>query len=74
MSGSTWADEMNFAMNHAPGVGSIARPVDQQSSTLPLYYGRPLLPTLTSTNNNRMVVVHFLKLNVLGLKLLLVLW
>ena len=33
---------MNFVMNHAPGAGSIARPVDQQSSTLPLYHGRPL--------------------------------
>ena len=30
---------MNFVMNHAPGAGSIARPVDQQSSTLPLCYG-----------------------------------
>ena len=28
-------------MNHAPGVGSIARPVDQQSSALPLYHGCP---------------------------------
>ena len=25
---------MNFAMNHAPGAGSIARPVDQKSSML----------------------------------------
>ena len=32
-----WANEMNIAMNHAPGAGSIARPVDQQSSALPLY-------------------------------------
>ena len=24
--GSTWASEMNFAMNHTPGVGSLARP------------------------------------------------
>ena len=31
-------------MNHAPGAGSIARPVDQQSSALPLYYGQPLHP------------------------------
>ena len=35
----TWAIEINFNMNHAPGAGSIIRPVDQQSSTLPLSYG-----------------------------------
>ena len=28
-------------MNHAPGAGSIARQVDQQSSALPLYHGCP---------------------------------
>ena len=32
--GTTWATEMNFVMNHASGVGSIARPVDQQSTVL----------------------------------------
>ena len=37
------ANEMNFVMNHAPGAGSIARPVDQQSSALPLYHRSPLL-------------------------------
>ena len=37
--GTTWASEMNFVMNHAPGTGSIARPVDQQSRALPLYHG-----------------------------------
>ena len=30
---------MNFVRNHAPGAGSIARPVGQQSSDLPLYLG-----------------------------------
>ena len=29
-------------MNYAPGAGSIAQPVDQQPSTLPLSYGCPL--------------------------------
>ena len=29
-------------MNHAPGAGSVARPVDLQSSVLPLCYGCPL--------------------------------
>ena len=37
---ATWANEMNV-MNHAAGVGSNVRPVDQQSSTLPLCYGCP---------------------------------
>ena len=41
MSRPTWVNEMNIAMNHAPGAGSIARPVDQQSSALPLCYGCP---------------------------------
>ena len=36
----TWADEMNFVVDHATGAGSITRPVDQQSSALPLYHGR----------------------------------
>ena len=36
--GTTWAKEMIFVMKHAPGVGSIARPIDQQSSALPLCY------------------------------------
>ena len=34
-------------MNHAPGAGSIARPVDQQSSALPLSYGHPLAMSQT---------------------------
>ena len=37
----TWATEMKFVMNHAPGVGPITRSFDQQSITLPLYYGCP---------------------------------
>ena len=35
--GTTCANEMNYVMNHAPGAGSLARPVDLQSSVLPLY-------------------------------------
>ena len=34
---------MKFVMNHAPGSGSIALPVDQQSSALPLSYGCTLI-------------------------------
>ena len=26
--GTTWANEVNFGINHAPGAGSISRPVD----------------------------------------------
>ena len=36
---TTWANEMNSAMYHAPGAGSIARFVGQLSSALPLYHG-----------------------------------
>ena len=39
--GTTWANEMNFGMNHAPGAGLIARPVDLQSSVLPLCHDCP---------------------------------
>ena len=39
--GTTWANGMNFVMNHAPGAGTITRPIDQQSSMLPLYQGCP---------------------------------
>ena len=38
--GSTWANEMNFVINHVPCAGLIALPVDQQP-TLPLCYGCP---------------------------------
>ena len=37
------ANEMNFVTNHAPGAGTLARPVDQKSSALPLHHGRPSL-------------------------------
>ena len=39
--GTTWANGMKFVMNHTPGVASIARSVDQQSSALPLYHRYP---------------------------------
>ena len=32
--GTTWPNEINFVMNHAPGAGSTVRPVDQQSGAL----------------------------------------
>ena len=38
--GTTWANDMKCHMNHAPGAGLIARPVDLQSNVLPLYHGR----------------------------------
>ena len=39
--GTIWANKMNFGIKNAPGAGSIDQPLDQQSSTLPLYHGRP---------------------------------
>ena len=39
---TNWANDINFVMNHAPGAGSIARPVDQQSNALPLNHECPL--------------------------------
>ena len=39
--GATWANEINFGMNHALGVGSIAWPVGLQSSVLSLCYDCP---------------------------------
>ena len=33
---TTWANEMNFVVIHAPDAGSIAQPVDLQSNVLPL--------------------------------------
>ena len=39
--GTTWANEMNFLMNHDCSAGSIAWLVDQQSNTIPLYHGCP---------------------------------
>ena len=39
--GTTWANEMNFVINHAPGAGSIARPFDQHSSALQMDNGCP---------------------------------
>ena len=38
---TTWANEMNFTMNHATCAGLIVQPVDLQSSVLPLCYGCP---------------------------------
>ena len=38
----TWASETNFVMNHTPGAGWIAKPVDQQSRLLPMGYDCPL--------------------------------
>ena len=37
--GRTWANEMNFGMNHALGTVWIVQLVYQQSSVLPLYQG-----------------------------------
>ena len=41
--GVNLGNEMNFVMNCTPGAGSLAQPVDQQSSVLRLYHGCPLV-------------------------------
>ena len=45
---TTWANEVNFVRNHAPGVASIAEAVDKQSSALPLFYGCPIATIMFS--------------------------
>ena len=42
--GTTWANDMNFVMNHVQGAGLINQPVDLQPNTLPLCYGAPHPP------------------------------
>ena len=37
-SGMNVANEMNFGVNHAPGAGYIARPVDLQFSVISVHY------------------------------------
>ena len=44
---TTWANEMNFGRTHAPGAGSIAQPVDLQSSSLLLYHASPTPPNIS---------------------------
>ena len=44
--GTTWANEMNVNINHALGAGSLAQPVDLQSSVL-LCYGCPIFGMIT---------------------------
>ena len=51
--GTTWANEMNFIMNHVLGAGMIAQPVFQQSSGLTLYHGRPFCMTMTDENRTQ---------------------
>ena len=38
---TTWANGMNFIMNHDPSAESIVRPTDEQYSALPLFYYNP---------------------------------
>ena len=57
---------MNFVTNHAPDAGSIARPVDQQSSALPLCYGCPRVihllftTSVLSTNYNKVIIFQYI--------------
>ena len=40
-SGSIWATDLNFSLNHASDAGSISQPIDLQSSTILLGYNCP---------------------------------
>ena len=57
-------------MNHAPGAGSLARPVDQQASALPLCYGRPHSPLHVSkyicVNYFNVLLITYERVDVLG--------
>ena len=51
--GTIWADGMNFVMmNFAPGAGSIARPVDQQSGATTELQTPPVLWTQMQPTGN----------------------
>ena len=41
--GTAWANKVNFVMNYAPGAGSIAQPVDQQSMVTMVLRMPPIL-------------------------------
>ena len=56
--GSTWDNEMNFGLKHAPGAGLIAPPVDLQSSMLRLCY-HILLSYVYSMSEMREIPVVF---------------
>ena len=40
-SGTTWVNEMNLGMNHAPDAGSFTQPIELQSGAQPLHYSWP---------------------------------
>ena len=54
---------MNFAVNHAPGAGSIAEPDDQQSCMQPVCYGHPRFKMLwgphTVLCQQKLLVSHY---------------
>ena len=51
------ANEMIVFMNDASGAGFIAQPVDQYTSSLPLYCGHPPPPTHTHTHGTYGIVI-----------------
>ena len=58
---------MNIVMNHAPGAGSIARPVDLQFNVLPLIHSFPAnqmnMKQLNMKQLNNMKQVNMKQLN-----------
>ena len=61
----TWVNEMNFVMNHAPGARSIARPVGQQSSAIPLYHRSLPFSAMILMEKDNSISIDFSRLNFL---------
>ena len=58
--GTTWDNEMTFVMNHAPGAGSIARPVDQHASSPACYHCITDVPYIYTKHFRPAVCVHYI--------------
>ena len=61
---TTWANERNFVMNHAPGAELIAQHVDHQSSALPLCHGRAFRQIRDMASNT----IHLFKFSILNVR------
>ena len=58
MPGTTWANEMNIGLNHAPGAGLIALPVDLHSNLLWLHPTRTIDYHYYETIRTRITISH----------------
>ena len=57
---TTWTDEMNVVMNHAPDAGSIAQPVDQQqcATELPTSLSADVIYILFLISTDELIRAH----------------